>query len=59
MQAEGSPLNPTEMADPDAACVVRRMSERPYKGLLEDVWGPRALEKKDHPTLDAEKFASL
>src|SRR6266478_891632 len=42
MQAEGSPLNPTEMANPDAACVVRRMSERPYKGLFEDVWGPRA-----------------
>src|ERR1700719_4522339 len=37
MQAEGSPLNPTEMANPDPACVVRRMSERPYKGLFESV----------------------
>ncbi len=44
MQAEGSPLNPTEMANPDPACVVRRMSERPYKGLFESVWGPRAFE---------------
>ena len=44
MQAEGSPLNPTEMANPDPACVVRRMSERPYKGLFEGVWGPRAFE---------------
>ena len=44
MQAEGSPLNPTEMANPDSACVVRRMSERPYKGLFESVWGPRAFE---------------
>jgi cytochrome c peroxidase len=44
MQAEGSPLNPTEMANPDPACVVRRISERPYKGLFESVWGPRAFE---------------
>jgi cytochrome c peroxidase len=42
MQAQGSPLNPTEMANPDAACVVRRMAEQPYKALFEDVWGPRA-----------------
>jgi cytochrome c peroxidase len=44
MQAEGSPLNPTEMANPDPACVVRRMSERPYKDLFESVWGPRAFD---------------
>ena len=42
MQAQGSPLNPTEMANPDPACVVRRMSERPYRELFESVWGPRA-----------------
>lgn len=44
MQAEGSPLNPTEMANPDPACVVRRISERPYKALFENVWGPRAFD---------------
>jgi cytochrome c peroxidase len=32
MQGAGSSLNPTEMATPDPACVVRRMSERPYRG---------------------------
>jgi cytochrome c peroxidase len=42
MQAEGSPLNPTEMANPDPACVVRSMSRRPYRELFESIWGPRA-----------------
>lgn len=41
MQAEGSPLNPLEMANPDAACVIYRMSQRPYKELFESVWGWR------------------
>ena len=44
MQAEGSPLNPLEMANPDAACVIRRMSQRPYKELFESVWGWRTLD---------------
>lgn len=42
MQAHGSPLNPLEMANPDPACVVYRISQRPYRKLFEDVWGPRA-----------------
>ena len=42
MQAEGSPLNPTEMANSDPACVVRRMAQRPYRAFFESVWGPRA-----------------
>jgi len=42
MQAEGSPLNPTEMANPDPACIVRRMAERPYKAFFAWVWGPHA-----------------
>jgi cytochrome c peroxidase len=42
MQAEGSPLNPTEMANPDPACIVRSMSQRPYRELFESIWGPRA-----------------
>jgi cytochrome c peroxidase len=53
MQAEGSPLNPTEMANPDPACVVRRMSERPYRGLFETVWGPRAFDVDWPPDTDA------
>jgi cytochrome c peroxidase len=42
MQAQGSPLNPLEMANPDPACIVRRMSQRSYRALFESVWGPRA-----------------
>ncbi|MDB5040496.1 MAG: cytochrome peroxidase [Candidatus Eremiobacteraeota bacterium] len=43
-QAEGSPLNPTEMANREPACVVRRISQRPYRGLFEQVLGPRAFD---------------
>ena len=43
MQAEGSPINPTEMANPDPACIVHWMAERPYKAFFERVWGPHAL----------------
>jgi len=42
MQAEGSPLNPTEMANPDPACVVHSISQRPYRELFKSIWGPRA-----------------
>jgi len=42
MQAHGSPLNPLEMANPDPACIVHRISQRPYRTLFENVWGPRA-----------------
>jgi cytochrome c peroxidase len=44
MQAEGSPLNPLEMANPDAACVIRRISQQPYKELFESVWGWRTFD---------------
>lgn len=42
MQAQGSPLNPTEMALRDPACVVHRISQRPYRKIFETVWGPRS-----------------
>src|ERR1700740_1326581 len=42
-QAEGPPVNPTEMGFPDTACSVYRASLRPYRGLFESVWGPQAL----------------
>lgn len=44
MQAHGSPLNPLEMANPDPACIVHRISQRPYRELFESVWGPRAFD---------------
>lgn len=41
-QAQGSPVNPTEMANMEPACIVRRLSQRPYRSLFEDVVGPRS-----------------
>jgi cytochrome c peroxidase len=38
-QALGPPLNPLEMALPDAACVVYRIARSDYRGLFEKVWG--------------------
>ncbi|SPE41883.1 putative Methylamine utilization protein MauG [Candidatus Sulfopaludibacter sp. SbA3] len=41
-QAQGPPLDPNEMALIDAACVVYRASERPYRSMAEDLWGSQA-----------------
>jgi cytochrome c peroxidase len=41
-QAQGPPLNPVEMGLPDSACVVYRLSQRPYRALSETIWGPQA-----------------
>jgi cytochrome c peroxidase len=41
-QAEGPPLDPNEMGMIDAACVVYRMSDRPYRPMAERPWGAQA-----------------
>jgi cytochrome c peroxidase len=41
-QAEGPPLNPVEMANSDTACVVYKLSKRPYRALFARVWGANA-----------------
>jgi cytochrome c peroxidase len=41
-QGQGPPLNPLEMALPDPACVVYRISRGPYRALFERVWGPQS-----------------
>lgn len=41
-QAEGPPVDPTEMALPDIACAAYRISQRPYRALFESVWGAQA-----------------
>src|SRR5258708_19102786 len=41
-QAQGPPTNPVEMGLPDSACAVYRASQRPYRALFEQVWGPQA-----------------
>jgi cytochrome c peroxidase len=41
-QAQAPPLNPVEMALIDSACMVYRVSRRPYRALAERVWGAQA-----------------
>jgi cytochrome c peroxidase len=41
-QAQAPPTNPVEMGMPDPACVVYRISQRPYRSLFEAVWGKQA-----------------
>jgi len=41
-QSQGSPLNPSEMANIEPACVVRRISQSHYRFLFEEVLGPRS-----------------
>lgn len=41
-QAQGPPTNPVEMGLIDSACMVYRVSRRPYRGLAEKVWGVEA-----------------
>jgi cytochrome c peroxidase len=38
-QALGPPVNPLEMANPDAACVVWRLATGRYRRYFESVWG--------------------
>src|SRR6266851_7906433 len=41
-QAQAPPLNPVEMALIDSACMVHRVSRRPYRVLAESIWGVQA-----------------
>jgi cytochrome c peroxidase len=41
-QAQAPPLNPVEMALIDSACMVYRVSRRPYRVLAESIWGEQA-----------------
>jgi cytochrome c peroxidase len=41
-QAEGPPLNPLEMGFIDAACVVYRLSHRPYASMASKLWGAQS-----------------
>jgi cytochrome c peroxidase len=52
-QAQGSPLNPTEMANREPACVVRRLSQARYRAFFEEVLGPRAFDVSWPSDVDA------
>jgi cytochrome c peroxidase len=41
-QAQDPPLDPDEMAMIDAACVVYRLSQRPYRRMAEELWRAQA-----------------
>jgi cytochrome c peroxidase len=41
-QAQGPPLDPTEIGLIDPACMVYRMSLRPYRSMAERLWGSQA-----------------
>ena len=43
-QAQDPPLDPDEMANPDFACVVWKLSLSKYKFFFEQVWGTGSLE---------------
>src|SRR6516165_7786427 len=41
-QAQDPPVDPNEMAMPDTACVIWRLSESRYRSFFEAVWGKQA-----------------
>ncbi len=43
-QAKDPPIDPNEMGFPDTACVVRRLSQGPYRSFFEEVWGAQSFE---------------
>lgn len=45
-QAKAPPLNPLEMGFADAACVVHRLSQSPYRDLFEQLWGEQSFAIK-------------
>src|SRR5215831_10808515 len=45
-QAQDPPIDPNEMGLPDSACVVRRLSQGPYRSFFELVWGSQSFAIK-------------
>jgi cytochrome c peroxidase len=41
-QAQGPPVDPNEMALPDTACLVYRLSQSSYRPFFESIWGAQA-----------------
>jgi cytochrome c peroxidase len=42
-QAQGPPLDPAEMGNPDLACIAYKLSLAVYRPLFEEVWGADSL----------------
>jgi cytochrome c peroxidase len=50
-QAQGPPLDPNEMGLIDPACMVYRMSLRPYRSMAERLWGAQAFAVRWPPNV--------
>ena len=55
-QAQGPPVDPNEMALPDPACLVYRLSQSAYRPLFESIWGAQAF--RIHWPPDVERICS-
>jgi len=55
-QSQGPPLNPVEMALPDAACAVYRAARGRYRPYFESIWGAQSFAI--HWPADVEKVCS-
>src|SRR6266850_3800068 len=55
-QAQGPPVDSQEMAAPDTACIVYRLSQSEYRPLFEQVWGEGSLDIRF--PYDTEKICS-
>ena len=51
-QAQDPPVDPNEMALPDPACLVYRLSQSPYRPLFETVWGAQAFRIQWPPDVE-------
>ncbi len=51
-QAQDPPVDPNEMALPDTACVVYRLSQSQYRPLFESIWGGQAFRIQWPPDVD-------
>lgn len=56
-QAQDPPSDPEEMANPDPACVVWKLSLSKYKSVFESIWGEGSLSSITWPS-DVQKICS-
>ncbi len=57
-QAQDPPVDPEEMANPDTACVVWKLSQSVYASFFETVWGTGSLSGISFPS-DAAQLCSI
>jgi cytochrome c peroxidase len=55
-QAQGPPLDPLEMGNPDFGCIVFKLSRAAYRPLFESIWGKQSFDIRFPP--DTERVCS-